>query len=48
MAMLENILELAYIHHPKVFDRDSATRRSKQRADLRADTGAYMRIACGA
>jgi hypothetical protein len=41
MAMLENILELAYIQDPKVFDRDSATRRSKQRADLRAETGEY-------
>ncbi|KAI0250608.1 hypothetical protein BJV78DRAFT_1154921 [Lactifluus subvellereus] len=33
------ILELAYIANPKVFERDAATRRSKERAVLRARTG---------
>lgn len=36
---IETILELAYINDPKVFDRDSATRKSKERADLSAKTG---------
>ena len=34
------ILELAYITNPKVFERDAATRRSKERAALRAQSGA--------
>lgn len=38
--MLENILELAYIQDPKLFNRDANTRRSKARADLKAETGA--------
>ena len=33
------ILELAYITNPKVFERDAATRRSKERAALRAQSG---------
>jgi hypothetical protein len=36
----QTILELAYIGNPKVFERDAATRRSKERAALRAQTGA--------
>lgn len=36
---LETILELAYIRDPKLFDRDSNTRRGKARADLKAQTG---------
>ncbi|KAG6332435.1 hypothetical protein ID866_6652 [Astraeus odoratus] len=35
----ETILELAYIRDPKLFDRDAQTRRSKARADLKAQTG---------
>ncbi|KAG6852902.1 hypothetical protein C0991_008271 [Blastosporella zonata] len=35
----ETILELAYIRDPKLFDRDMQTRRSKARADLKAQTG---------
>ncbi|KAK0237913.1 hypothetical protein EDD85DRAFT_906763 [Armillaria nabsnona] len=35
----ETILELAYIQDPKQFDRDANTRRSKGRADLKAQTG---------
>jgi len=35
----EMILELAYIRDPKLFDRDAATRRSKARSDLKAQTG---------
>lgn len=35
----ETICELAYIKDPKVFDRDAETRRSKDRADLKARTG---------
>jgi len=35
----ETIVELAYLRDPKLFDRDAATRRSKARADLRAQTG---------
>jgi activating signal cointegrator complex subunit 2 len=34
------IVELAYIDNPKVFERNAATRRSKERAVLRARTGA--------
>ncbi|KAK2460847.1 hypothetical protein APHAL10511_007317 [Amanita phalloides] len=36
---VETILELAYIRDPKLFSRDGATRRSKARADLKAETG---------
>jgi hypothetical protein len=35
----EMIVELAYTENPKVFERDAATRRSKERAALRAQTG---------
>ncbi|KAL6307810.1 hypothetical protein BKA93DRAFT_727147 [Sparassis latifolia] len=35
----ETILELAYLRDPKLFDRDGQTRRSKSRADLKAQTG---------
>ncbi|KAF9559155.1 hypothetical protein CPC08DRAFT_709051 [Agrocybe pediades] len=35
----EVILELAYLRDPKVFERDAATRRSKARLDLKAQTG---------
>ncbi|PIL23251.1 hypothetical protein GSI_14561 [Ganoderma sinense ZZ0214-1] len=35
----ETVLELAYIQDPKVFERDGQTRRSKARADLKAQTG---------
>ncbi|KDQ13293.1 hypothetical protein BOTBODRAFT_33626 [Botryobasidium botryosum FD-172 SS1] len=35
---VDTILELAYIKDPKIFDRDAATRRSKTRADLKAQT----------
>ncbi|KAK0203542.1 hypothetical protein DFS33DRAFT_1374044 [Desarmillaria ectypa] len=35
----KTILELAYIQDPKQFDRDANTRRSKGRADLKAQTG---------
>jgi activating signal cointegrator complex subunit 2 len=34
----ETILELAYIQDPKLFERDANTRRSKARAELRAQT----------
>jgi activating signal cointegrator complex subunit 2 len=34
------MLELAYVANPKAFERDAATRRSKERAVLRAQTGA--------
>lgn len=37
------IVELAYIANPKAFERDAATRRSKERAALRAQTGASQR-----
>ncbi|KAF4564679.1 hypothetical protein EYR36_002617 [Pleurotus pulmonarius] len=40
----ETILELAYIANSKVFDRDSATRRSKERIALKAQTGEYPGI----
>jgi len=33
------IVELAYLRDPKVFERDAATRRSKARVDLKAQTG---------
>jgi activating signal cointegrator complex subunit 2 len=36
----QTIVEMAYIANPKVFERDAATRRSKERAALRAQTGA--------
>lgn len=36
---IESTLERAYIANPKVFERDAATRRSKERAVLRAQTG---------
>jgi activating signal cointegrator complex subunit 2 len=36
----QTIVELAYVANPKVFERDAATRRSKDRAELRAQTGA--------
>ncbi|KAG9005509.1 hypothetical protein FRB94_001515 [Tulasnella sp. JGI-2019a] len=35
----EGILLTAYSRDPKLFDRDAATRRSKARTDLRAQTG---------
>lgn len=35
----EIIVELAYLQDPKVFERDAATRRSKERAQLKAQTG---------
>lgn len=35
----ETVLELAYLRDPKLFDRDGTTRRSKARADLKAQTG---------
>ncbi|KAF9471907.1 hypothetical protein BDN70DRAFT_998435 [Pholiota conissans] len=35
----DTILELAYLRDPKIFDRDAATRRSKAREDLKAQTG---------
>jgi activating signal cointegrator complex subunit 2 len=35
----ETILELAYLRDPKLFDRDAATRRSKARDELKAQTG---------
>lgn len=40
--MIENILELAYIKDPKLFERDSNTRRSKPRQDLKTETGATL------
>ena len=40
----ETILELAYIRDPKLFDRDAQTRRSKTRADLKAQTGSVQSI----
>lgn len=35
----ETILEMAYIQDAKVFERDAATRRGKDRVALRAQTG---------
>ncbi|KAI0828710.1 hypothetical protein BC628DRAFT_1316635 [Trametes gibbosa] len=35
----ETVLELAYMRDAKLFDRDGQTRRSKARADLKAQTG---------
>lgn len=40
----ETIVELAYLRDPKLFDRDAATRRSKARADLKAQTGMFKLI----
>ena len=40
----QTVVELAYIANPKVFERDAATRRSKERAALRAQTGALRGI----
>ncbi|KAF8524284.1 hypothetical protein BU17DRAFT_43029 [Hysterangium stoloniferum] len=37
----ETILELKYLEDPKYFDRDSKTRRSTARADLKARTGGW-------
>lgn len=42
----ETILELAYIQDPKQFDRDANTRRSKGRADLKAQTGGCFYRLC--
>jgi hypothetical protein len=39
----QTIVELAYIANPKMFERDAATRRGKERAALRAQTGAVKR-----
>lgn len=39
--MIEEILEVAYLKDPKLFDRDANTKRSKARADLRAETGRF-------
>jgi activating signal cointegrator complex subunit 2 len=36
----QTIVELAYIANPKAFERDAGTRRSQERAALRAQTGA--------
>jgi len=38
----ETIVELAYLRDPKLLDRDAATRRSKARADLKAQTGMFL------
>ncbi|KAJ6612641.1 hypothetical protein B0H10DRAFT_2177323 [Mycena sp. CBHHK59/15] len=35
----ETVCELAYIRDPKLFERDAQTRRSKARAELKAQTG---------
>ncbi|KAG9313424.1 hypothetical protein JVU11DRAFT_5745 [Chiua virens] len=35
----ETVLERAYLRDPKLFDRDAQTRRSKQRSDLKQQTG---------
>ncbi len=35
----ETICEVAYLRDPKLFDRDGVTRRSKQRTDLKEQTG---------
>ncbi len=43
----QTILELAYIANPKAFERDAATRRSKERAALRAQTGASAGASLG-
>ena len=40
----ETIIELAYLRDPKVFERDAATRRSKARAELKAQTGLYFKF----
>ena len=39
---IEIILEHAYLSNSKVFERDAATRRSKERAVLRAETGTFL------
>ena len=46
--MVEEILEVAYVKDSKLFERDMATRRSKARADLRAETGKprYWAVPC--
>lgn len=38
----ETILEMAYIRDAKVFERDAATRRGKDRVALRAQTGTSL------
>ena len=38
----EMILELAYLRDPRVFERDSVTRRSKARTDLKTQTGSVV------
>lgn len=38
-ASPETLLEMVYIRDPKVFERDAATRRGKERVALRAQTG---------
>lgn len=43
MPSPETTLELAYLDNPKLFDRDSATRRSKARAELKLKTGAVIK-----
>jgi len=47
-ARPEVTLELAYIANPKAFERDAATRRSKERIALRAQTGAPLLSCFGA
>ena len=47
-ARPEVTLELAYIANPKAFERDAATRRSKERIALRAQTGASLLNCFGA
>jgi len=42
----ETILEQAYIRDPKLLDRDAATRRSKAREELKAQTGTGY-LCCG-
>jgi activating signal cointegrator complex subunit 2 len=44
---LETLLEQTYIRDPKLFERDAATRRTKQRADLRAQTGRSRSLGSG-
>jgi activating signal cointegrator complex subunit 2 len=41
---VETVLELAYIRDPKLFDRDSSTRKSKAREELRKQTGIYLHL----
>lgn len=40
----ETILEMAYIQDAKVFERDAATRRGKDRVALRAQTGTSFTV----